>query len=338
MTAFETAQPDFIAYQNQKGTEEKMKVSVIIPVYNGEKTIKNSIKSVLNQTMTDIEVIVVNDGSTDGTLEILNDFDDKRLRVITQENAGQGAARNTGMAAATGEYIGFVDADDTIEPVMYEKMYEKAVEYDVEVVQCNIMRIDFNGEKSVFLKMNDEFVEIRDRARYMAHYVVRTIHSYEMCNKIFKRSFLEENNLKVPDTHKCFSEDIFFNMAVAQCLKRIYFVDETYYNYYEYETSHMHKGNTDRLEKMQTAFDEFLIGTSGVFYNATAFLAAMVTLYNIALCGEKSASEEAAKNIGKYIRPALKSRCGLKRRLYLTAILLFPVPLRVWMSGFLDKN
>ncbi len=315
-----------------------MKVSVIIPVYNGEKTIKRCIESVLNQTLSDIEIIVVNDGSTDATLDILKGFGDSRISVITQDNAGQGMARNTGMDAATGEYIGFVDADDTIEPRMYEEMYNLAKEYNVEVVQCNMMGHFINGRKAALLKPFEGLAEVKDRADYTAMYLVKYIHSYEACNKIYKREFLIENNLKMPDTRKYFSEDILFNMYVVQYMNRIYFTNEPYYNYYEYTTSHMHTGASKRLVQMVDLFDEFLKKTEGKMYNSISFLAAMINLYNVGKCGKTDESYAIANSIGKYIKPGLKAKCGLKRRLYLTAVLFAPVNIKISLSKLLIRN
>ena len=97
-------------------------VSVIIPVYNCEKTVGRCINSVLNQTLADIEVIAVNDGSDDSTLKVLKGINDDRLKIISHLNYGQGYARNNGMSVANGKYIAFIDADDTIEECMLENI------------------------------------------------------------------------------------------------------------------------------------------------------------------------------------------------------------------------
>ena len=127
----------------QTGTEESMEtaVSVIIPVYNCEKTVGRCINSVLNQTLANIEVIAVNDGSDDSTLKVLKGINDDRLKIISHLNYGQGYARNNGMSVANGKYIAFVDADDTIEEFMLEKMYEKAETENADMVQCNLYDI-----------------------------------------------------------------------------------------------------------------------------------------------------------------------------------------------------
>lgn len=107
------------------------KVSVIIPVYNTEKYLRKCLDSVCNQTLSDIEIICVNDCSPDNSLEILNEYaqKDNRIKVINfEENKGVSIARNTGIDSATGEFIGFVDADDFVDLDFYEKLYNKATE------------------------------------------------------------------------------------------------------------------------------------------------------------------------------------------------------------------
>ena len=114
--------------------EKTVKLSVIIPVYGVEKYLQACIDSVVNQTMKDIEFIFVNDASLDGSLEILRENERKYPDLIcvidSKENLMQGGARNLGIRAARGEYVGFIDSDDFIHPEMYEKLYNKAVGYD----------------------------------------------------------------------------------------------------------------------------------------------------------------------------------------------------------------
>ena len=104
-----------------------VKVSIVVPVYNREKEIAGCIKSLINQTLKEIEIIVIDDGSTDNTSAVVESFSDNRIKLIKTENRGQGLARNTGIEEAKGEYIGFVDSDDDVSPVMYEKMYNNAI-------------------------------------------------------------------------------------------------------------------------------------------------------------------------------------------------------------------
>lgn len=312
-----------------------LKVSVIIPVFNGEKMIKRCIESVLNQTLSDIEIIVVNDGSTDLTADVLSGFEN--IKVIEQENRGQGMARNIGMDAATGDYIGFVDADDTIEPQMYEKMYALAVDNNAEIVQCNLTDIYPNGDKKIQLSDFEGMVEITDNADYMSRYMAGYIHSYEVCNKIFKCEFIRDTKLKFGDTKKYFSEDILFNMEAVKHLKRISFIKEPYYNYYQCDESHMHGNLAERLEKMVCLFDDYLKTIDGVMKNSASYLASMVTLYNIGKCNAPIPLS-ADKKLCGYIKDGLKAKCTLKKRLYLTAVLLSPQKFRIKLAKMCVKD
>ena len=111
-------------------------VSVIIPVYNGEKYIEKCLKSLIDQSLKDIQIICVNDGSTDNTLSILNQFasKDNRIKVISTDNRGQGSARNTALKEANGEYISFIDADDWINENALELLYNKAKSDDLDML------------------------------------------------------------------------------------------------------------------------------------------------------------------------------------------------------------
>ena len=135
---------------NTKANEEKIennispKVSIIVPIYNVEKYLRQCLDSIVNQTLKDIEIILVDDGSTDSCPSICDEYasKDKRIIVIHKENAGLGAAYNTGLDIAKGDYIGFVESDDFIELNMYEELYERAVQTGVDLVKCNFYDYD----------------------------------------------------------------------------------------------------------------------------------------------------------------------------------------------------
>ena len=127
---------------------QRPKVSVIVPVYNAEKFISRCITSILEQTIKEIEIIVVNDGSTDQSAEIINSFEslDHRIIHISQPNQGVSTARNAGLRCASGEFIGFVDADDWIEPNMFETLYALSIQHSADLVICNAFSINKNGD------------------------------------------------------------------------------------------------------------------------------------------------------------------------------------------------
>ncbi len=116
------------------------KVSVVLPVYNVAAYLPKCLESLLNQTLKEIEIICVNDCSPDNSLEILKQYaaKDNRIKIIDQTNTGPGVARNNGIKAATGEYVGFVDPDDWAEPEMFAKMYTAAIEQNADIVECGV--------------------------------------------------------------------------------------------------------------------------------------------------------------------------------------------------------
>src|SRR4051794_17458760 len=120
----------------------KPKISIIVPIYNVEEYLRRCLDSLLTQSLTDIEVIAINDGSPDSSLQILNHYalKDNRLKIIDQSNGGVSSARNAGIEAANGEYIGFVDPDDWVDKEMYKIMYQTAVTEQADIVMCSYMR------------------------------------------------------------------------------------------------------------------------------------------------------------------------------------------------------
>ena len=128
------------------------KISVIVPVYKAEKFLSNCIKSILNQTYHDLEVILVDDGSPDSSGQICEEYakKDNRIKVIHQKNAGVAAARNVGLDLATGDYITFVDSDDYIRPQMYEKMLKCAQNNHCDLVMCDCMKVYSDGRKVMY--------------------------------------------------------------------------------------------------------------------------------------------------------------------------------------------
>ncbi len=200
------------------------KVSVIIPVYNTEKYLKKCLDSVCNQTLSDIEIICVNDCSPDNSLDILNEYaaKDSRIKVIDfKENKGVSIARNTGINEAVGEYIGFIDSDDYIDLDFYEKLYDKAVETEAECVKGNLQCINENKEEiySIEYDINDE-INV-DKAFFY--------HSFT--SAIYKRDFLLSNKVFFPIDISHF-EDPYFAIKTAIYCNKIEIVNNTKYYYF----------------------------------------------------------------------------------------------------------
>ena len=293
----------------------------------------------LNQTLADIEVIAVNDGSDDSTLKVLKGINDDRLKIISHLNYGQGYARNNGMSVANGKYIAFVDADDTIEEFMLEKMYEKAETENADMVQCNLYDIYPDRTRKIQLKPLDKTVIVEDKGEYADKYFSTCYHSYEICNKLIRRSFLEENNLKFCDTKKYFSEDLMFNLKMLSCLKKVCFISEPYYNYYQYETSHFHNVSNGerRLAAICDLFIDYMAEAEPEMKKAVSFTASMIVTYNIGRCAKlsyESAYRVMTSHVyRKYLKSALTRKCSIKHKAFFLALLIFPLRWRMKVAS-----
>ena len=219
------------------------KVSVIIPVYNVENYLRKCLDSLVNQTLKDIEIIVVNDGTTDNSQEIINEYVKKypkKVVSIIQENGGQGAARNTGLLHAKGEYIGYVDSDDYVEENMYEELYKKAKEEDSDIVICGNNVVKENYELFSKEDVDKEFL----------------LGKMAVWNKIYKKNIIVDN--KIQFRSKVWYEDLDFTMKVYFSSKKISYIDKALYNYLLREGSTMNNNNIKRNLELIEAFDSLI--------------------------------------------------------------------------------
>lgn len=204
-----------------------MKVSVIIPIYNGEKYFADCIQSILDQSSTNIEIIVINDGSTDGSLSLIKRYaqNDSRIVVINQKNKGVSAARNAGLSKARGDYIMFVDADDYIaRKDALELLIDFAKENGNPDVVCFRRVGDTRGRKapSGYSKLNDSII-----GRMIVDETINTL-----WDKLYKKSIIKENSIKFPVGIRM-AEDLLFNVQYFCEAKTIGFFDEELYYYRE---------------------------------------------------------------------------------------------------------
>lgn len=180
---------------------KNISVSVIVPIYNKEKYLVDCLNSIINQTLKDIEIILVDDGSTDRSKEICDGYlTDPRISYYYQKNEGLASARQTGIEKSNGEYIGFIDADDWIELDMFEKMYQKAKEYDADVVFCNRMynNNDYRPPKDIpsgFYDRNMILKEVLPKSlAYIGKDGLKRVISWSNCRRIYRKQMLEEFN------------------------------------------------------------------------------------------------------------------------------------------------
>ena len=209
-------------------------ISIVIPVYNQEKYISKLLDSLINATYKNLEIVIVNDGSTDGSLDIINDYakKDKRIKVISTPNGGVSRARNIGLHNITGKYFSFLDSDDYIEKDMYEKIMEIMKSYDVDVIRCNYIKED--GEFNFLSKGNMHSLsnKVIDKEKIKEEVIPclfeSSIEAYTPL--IFaKTKLLETVKPFREDIHMM--EDLLFYIDLLSNIDNIYFLDYCAYHY-----------------------------------------------------------------------------------------------------------
>lgn len=220
------------------------KVSVIVPIYNTEKFLDKCLNSLMNQTLEDIEIICVNDGSTDNSLSIIEKYAniDSRIKVLTQENKKQGAARNSGLKIADAEYIGFVDSDDWVDLDYYEKLYNTAVKYDADIALATNVRIG-NGKTKKRLEISEEKVATTLQEKIDIGSQVKN-----PCptNKIYRHSMIKDNNIIWPEGVYC--EDKLFTIKAVFYANKIVTTPNVNYYYYRNPNSTVHTKSKKHIE------------------------------------------------------------------------------------------
>lgn len=227
------------------------KISIIVPVYNAERYLKQCIDSILNQTINSLELILLDDGSKDNSGTICDEYAEKfdNIRVLHLKNGGPARARNIGVNEASGEYVGFVDSDDYVDLKMYDDLYSKAKETDSEIVMCSCY-IE-NAKETVPIVMNynpiykDKEVVNKLLARYST---LDHIGLFSVCNKIIKKSFIMNNKLFFPED-LIRAEDAWFVFDCLKYAKIVSFIDTPYYYYRQVETSTMHTIQPDQFKR-----------------------------------------------------------------------------------------
>lgn len=218
------------------------KVSIIVPMYNAERYIESTIESIINQSYKALEIILVNDGSTDKTYQICSKLalQDKRIRVIDIKNQGVSNARNIGILASNGTYLQFVDSDDYLEESMVEKMVKSMELNNVDMVICGFKHITL--DKEILKKCcynnnvkcnNEEMCE-----EFMKLYETTLLHS--MWNKLFKREIIISNKIFCNNEWSIF-EDLYFNIEALKAAKSYMILNECLYQYVQHNTNSLMK-------------------------------------------------------------------------------------------------
>lgn len=219
-------------------------VSVIVPIYNAEQHMKSCIESLKNQTYTNIEIILVDDGSTDEGPSICDAYEkeDHRIQVIHKKNTGVSVARNNGLDMAKGTYISFVDADDSISPDMIEKLVQALKNKQVELAVCGFNMVSQMGE-FISQTNNRDLVLTEEEALCYAF----EEYDFQMAiwNKLYVRSIIEENKIRFQEQITHGEDGLWLCTYLSKC-KKVYWMGERYYNYLQVEDSAMNKMQSSR--------------------------------------------------------------------------------------------
>jgi glycosyltransferase involved in cell wall biosynthesis len=208
------------------------KISIIIPVYNTDKYLDKCLESVTAQTLKEIEIICVNDGSTDNSLEILKKYakQDSRFIIIDQNDSGAGAARNVGLDKAQGEYLAFLDSDDFFELDMLEKMYKKAKNDDADILLCDYFAYNNKTKKrerrfiNAHLLKNLKIFSSKDMPDD-----IFLVAGTENWSRLYKKSFILDNKIRFQNLKTC--NDVYFALLSLALAQKIVYIDQPFVNY-----------------------------------------------------------------------------------------------------------
>lgn len=253
------------------------KVSIIVPIYNMKDYLERCLQSLLGQTLEEIEIIAVNDGSTDGSLETLITFasKDSRLKVINQPNNGVSAARNAGLKKAAGIYIGFVDPDDWVDRTMYESLYKTATIENADIVMCTYIR-EFNthSKEKVFNMADKELFigeEIQSKIlRRLIGPLNEEIGNPEMLDawgtvwsKLYRAALIKDSQAEFIDLKEIgTNEDSLFNLFVLYYARKLVFLNQPLYHYWRGNTNSLTTRYKENLHhqffKLYNRFEQFI--------------------------------------------------------------------------------
>lgn len=307
------------------------KISIVIPSYNEKKNISRCLDSVLNQTFTDFEVICVDDGSSDGTFDIIKNYSKKDSRIIPLKNPGKGvsSARNFGIENSSGDYIGFVDSDDFIQPQMYEFLYKAVTENSCDFSVCRYKNTSCFSKESFKYKTNsfqpEKFISFDNMDFNAENELVFS----SACTKLISKNLLKTIKFK---NYKI-GEDTVFNSEIYLKADKIIFVDAELYNYF-INTQSVTR-TEDHSEKwfdlLQTRFVcyDFLKEKNKVlssFYLERGMKSLLSYRFNLADPASKKKNKKIIKNYFKnYLLSFMKCESiSLKNKFFISLFSLFP--------------
>lgn len=316
------------------------KISVIVPVYNVEKYITRCVDSLINQTLGDLEIVLVDDGSTDQSGAICDEYasKDSRIKVLHKTNAGQGLARNDGLKIASGEYVCFLDSDDYLELVTCEELSALMESKNADMVTYGY-QIDSPEGKPLnkpYIK-DDEYVDTAITSEFIKHFFGDdpkdiNLRGFNSCMSCFRLSVIKNNDICFPSEREVLSEDTVFCLEFCKVANKVITTSEVYYHYCQkadsfsqgYMPDKMHK--TMEMHSLLSKYSkEFGVDVAirlsmYVWVNLMASLKQEVrySKNNAKVNIKKLVSDEAIK---EQIEPLMKEALPVKQKLLLRAVL-----------------
>ena len=241
------------------------KVSIIVPCYNVEKFLPRCIDSLLCQTLIDIEIILVDDGSPDRCPQMCDEYAirDARVKVVHKQNGGLGFARNCGLEIASGEYIGFVDSDDFVEHEMFETLYDEATKSNADVVFCNFLTESSQGtwhlnqEVCKRKEWLDEKVKnfMLDMVASEPHISSERQFQMSVWHSIYRKEIIDKYNIRFYSEREVNSEDFPFQMDFLLRSKKVVFIPQAFYHYCSNGVSLTHTFNPDKFRRIRNLYN-----------------------------------------------------------------------------------
>ena len=215
----------------------KTTISIIVPIYNSEQYLEECIKSLMKQTFKDIEIICVDDGSTDDSARILKQLakEDNRIKIISQKNSGRSVARNAGLKKVNSEYVMFCDSDDTFDCKMCEKMYASIEKNRTDLAVCEI-GIEYESHDE-YKKRDEDYYKLKYKGKQKVSDDLILATDTSVCNKIFKTELIQKYNIRFPEDLN--NEDYYFCNAYMSVAKSVFYLNQKLYRYIRHDGSIM---------------------------------------------------------------------------------------------------
>ena len=238
-----------------------IKVSVIVPVFNTEPYLRRCLNSLVKQTLRELEIILVDDGSTDQSYRIMEEYEQKygdRIRLYRKENGGQASARNLGIRVSRGSYIGFVDSDDYVDLRMFEEMYQAAVKDQCDMVECRYRYLKEEGKRIREYRSRGHIRQYRNQREMFIDTQASP------CNKLYRREVLMREGVDFPEGY--IYEDTALYIKTIPFVKRERFLDRAYYYYFLRGSSTMNGNKSGKVGHIFPVLENILD-----FYKRNAF-------------------------------------------------------------------